>query len=221
MTVARRVVAGEQVDALLEAVASGATEPGSGSGAFAALSAATGAALVTAVARHTLKRLASDDPDGARLMEIADEADAARPALLAWADRDAEIHRRLTLAARLPQETDEERTERLVSLQSVLENAVDVQLDLARRAVLLAGLAEEVSAAADPNAAADGLGAVAALHAAAVAALANVELNAFAIVDPERRDELTATCDALGARASNMLDDAHAAFGSRVRPAPS
>jgi formiminotetrahydrofolate cyclodeaminase len=101
-------------------------------------------------------------------------------------------------------------------LQSVLEEAVDVQLDLARRAVLLAGLAEEATAAADPNAAADGLTAVGASYAAALAALANVELNAFAIVDPVRRAELTETCGALGERATAMLADARAAFDGRI-----
>ncbi|MGZ8580029.1 MAG: cyclodeaminase/cyclohydrolase family protein [Actinomycetota bacterium] len=212
----RRVVAGEQVDTLLDALASGATEPGSG--AFAALAAASGAALVTAVAQRTLRRLSDDDPHAARLGEIAAEADAARPALLASADRDAELQDELALAARMRQDSDKRRTARLVTLQSVLEDAVDVQLDLARRSVLLAGLAEEATSVADPNAAADGLAAVAALHAAAVAALATVELNAFAIVDPARRDELTATCAALGERAASMLDDARAGFGGRVAP---
>lgn len=219
MTAARRVVAGEQVDALLDAMASGSTDPGSG--AFAALAASAGAALVTAVAQRSLRRRSADDPTTARLTEIADDADAARPSLLASADRDAEIQHELLVAARMPQETEEQRTARLVTLQSVLEDAVDVQLDLARRAVLLAGLAEEATAASDPNVAADGLAATAALHAAAVAALANVELNAFAIVDPDRRDELTATCGALGERAARMLDDARAAFDARAHPASS
>jgi len=216
---ARRVVAGERVDSLLEALASGATEPASG--AFAALAAASGAALVTAVARRTLRRLADDDPHTARLEEIAAEADATRPALLASADRDAELQHELALAARMRQDSEKRRTARLVTLQSVLEDAVDVQLDLARRSVLLAGLAEEATSVADPNAAADGLAAVAALHAAAVAALATVELNAFAIVDPARRDELTATCAALGERATSMLGDARAGFGGRVQPGSS
>lgn len=213
---ARRVVAGEQVDSLLDALASGTTEPASG--AFAALAAASGAALVTAVARRTLRRLADDDPHVARFTEIAAEADAARPTLLASADRDAELQHELGVAARMRQDSEKRRTARLVTLQSVLEDAVDVHLDLARRSVLLAGLAEEATSVADPNAAADGLAAVAALHAAAVAALATVELNAFAIVDPARRDELTATCAALGERAASMLDDARAAFGGRVDP---
>jgi formiminotetrahydrofolate cyclodeaminase len=215
----RRVVAGEQVDTLLDALASGATEPGSG--AFAALAAASGAALVTAVSHRTLRHRDADDPGTMRLTAIADEADAARPVLLASADRDAEVLHELAIAARMPQDTEDQRTARLVTLQSVLEDAVDVQLDLARRSVLLAGLAEEAMTASDPNAAADGLAAVAALHAAAVAALANVAMNAFAIVDPGRRDELTATCAALGDRAATMLDDARTAFEGRVRPATS
>ena len=211
-----RAMAGERVDGWLDALASGTSEPGSG--AFAALSAAAGAALVTSVAQQTLRRLSADDVAVTRLAEIADESDAARPALLGAADRDADVQHELALAARMPHGSEEQRTARLVMLQSVLEDAVDVQLDLARRAVLLAGLAEEATGVADPNVAADGLAAVAALHAAAVASLANVELNSFAIADPERRDELTATCDALGERASQMLEDAHAAFEGRVHP---
>ena len=214
MTSARRVVAGEQVDAFLDALASGSTEQGSG--AYAAFSAAAGVALITSVARRTLRRLDADDEPTARLAEIADEADAARPALLALADRNAEIHEELALAARMPQESDEERTSRLVTLQSVLEDAVNVQLDLARRSVLLTGLAEEATIASDPNAAGDGLAAAAALHAAAHAALANVRLNAFAIADPGRRDELTETCAALGDRAARMLGGTRAAFERRV-----
>ena len=203
---------------LLDALASGGSD--SGSGAFAALAAASGAALLTAVAQRTMRHLSADEATTARLTAIADEADSARPALLASADRDATVLHELALAARMPQDSEEQRTARLVTLQSVLEDTVDVQLDLARRAVLLAGLAEEATAAADPNAAADGLAAVAALHAAAVAALANVELNAFAIVDPARREELTATCGALRDRATRMLADARSAFDARVHPAP-
>ena len=216
MTAPRRVVAGEQVDALLEALASGSTEPGSG--AFAALSAASGAALVTAVAQHTLRRLDAGDATRVRLVEIADEADDARPVLLALADRHAAVQHELARAARMPQDTDAERTARLVELQSVLEGTVDAHLELARRSVLLAGLAEEATISSDTNAAADGLAAVAALHAAAIASLANVELNAFAIADPVRRGELAETCAALGERAARMLADARAAFATRVHP---
>jgi formiminotetrahydrofolate cyclodeaminase len=214
-----RAMTEEPIEGWLDDLASGSSE--SGSGAFAALSAAAGAALVTSVVHQTLRRLGPDDAEVGRLAEIADACEAARPSLLGAAGRDGDVQHELSLAARMPQGSEDERTARLVTLQSVLEDAVDVQLDLARRSVLLAGLAEEATAAADPNAAADGLAAVSALHAAAVAALANVALNSFAIADVERRAELAATCAALGERAARMLADAHAAFSSRLDPAPS
>jgi len=227
-TTVRRVVADAQVEVLLDAFASGAVEPGSG--AFAALSAATGAALVATVARRTLRSAAPSSTP--RMQEIAEEADAARPVLLSLADRDAEANHAVMDAYRaLRAEPDpappdapgtgtdsshDARMTRLHVVQEALENAVDVQLDLARRAVFLTGLAEEATAEGDPNAAAEGVSAAAALHAAAVAALATVELNAFAIVDDERRAELTDTCRSLRARAAQMLDGAREAFTRHV-----
>ena len=212
----RRVLADERVDVLLEAFASGAVEPGSG--AFAALSAATGAALVATVARRSLRSVEAGV--ASRMHEIAGEADAARPVLLSLADRDAEAHRAVMEAYHAlraePDDGLDARTARLHVVQEALEDAVDVQLDLARRAVFLTGLAEEATAGGDPNAVAEGVSAAAALHAAAVAALATVELNAFAIVDDGRRAELTDTCESLRARATQMLDDARGAFVRRV-----
>jgi methenyltetrahydrofolate cyclohydrolase len=212
----RRVIAGEEVDAWLNAL--GAATSGPGAGAFAALSAAAGAALVESVANQTMRRA---DPRTAdpRLQAIADEAEAARPVLLGVADRDAAAFDAVVEANRLPRDSDEERARRLGELQRALESAVDSQLDLARRSVYLMGLAEEATSAGDPNAAADGIGAAAALHAATVCALANVEINAFAIVDELRRHELMDTCASLRQRADHVLDDVQQVF--RVRIAPS
>jgi len=208
---ARRVVAGEQVDAWLEALASASVEPGGG--AFAALSAASGSALVEAVARRTLRR--GTDASG-RLDDIVSEVAGARAVLLALADRDAEAFRATIDAYRMPHDDEDAKNRRLHVLQEALEEAVDVQLDLARRSVYLLGLAEEVTRNGDPNAAADGLSAAAALHAATVAAVANAEINAFAIADAERRAELMETCGLLRGRASSLLSDAQEAFRGRI-----
>lgn len=207
----RHILAGERIDAWLDALGSASVEPGGG--AFAALAAAAGAALVEAVARRTLRRLDDDDP---RLLEIVDEAASVRPALLALADRDADAFGATVEAYRLPQDDDDARAHRLHELQGALEAAIDVQLDLARRAVYLLGLAEEVTRTGDPNAAADGLGAAASLHAATTTAVANAELNAFAITDEARREELIHTCDALRERAAAILEETRATF--RTRP---
>jgi formiminotetrahydrofolate cyclodeaminase len=156
-------------------------------------------------------------PDGAsRFEEIVGEADAARPVLLASADRDAEALRATIEAYRLPHDDGDARTHRLRVLQEALEAAIDVQLDLARRSVYLLGLAEEVTRDGDENAAADGVSAAAALHAATTAAVANAEINAFAIADPGRRDELMDTCAALRDRAAMLLADAQGTFRDRI-----
>jgi methenyltetrahydrofolate cyclohydrolase len=208
---ARRVVAGEQVDAWLEALASASVEPGGG--AFAALSAASGSALVEAVARRTLRR--GTEATG-RLGDIVSEVAGARAVLLALADRDAEAFRATIDAYRMPHDDEEANHRRLHVLQEALEDAVDVQLDLARRSVYLLGLAEEVTRDGDPNAAADGLSAAAALHAATVAAVANAEINAFAIADAERRAELMETCALLRDRAGSLLAEAQETFRDRI-----
>jgi formiminotetrahydrofolate cyclodeaminase len=209
----RRVVAGERIDVWLEALASETPEPGGGT--FAALSAASGAALIAMVAHRTIRRYEDDD---GRMHAIAAEADTARSVLLGLADLDAEAFQAIVEANRMPRETEKERLVRLAELQGALEEALDLHLDLARRAVYLSGLAREVVVDGDPNAAADGMAGAAALHAAAVAALANVQINAFAILDGTRRSELMETCDSLRTRADLMLAAVRDGFIRRLQP---
>jgi formiminotetrahydrofolate cyclodeaminase len=92
-----------------------------------------------------------------------------------------------------------------------------VPLLVARRAVYLMGLAEEAIAHGNPNAASDGFSGAAILHAAALAALANVQINAFAFVDLTRRAELMDDCRRLRDRADQVLADADGAFTARVQ----
>jgi len=102
-----------------------------------------------------------------------------------------------------------------VALREALETTIDGQLQTARRAVYLMGVADEVTRAGDANTAADGLSAAAALHAATIAATADIEINAFAVGEPARRAELAETCISLRGRAAALLatveDSFHAA----------
>jgi len=205
----RRVMAGEPIDLWLDALASDLVEPAGE--AFAALAGATGAALVGAVARRTLKRLGAE-PGGARMLEIQDEADGARDNFLQLADTNAEAYASFLTILRTTAASDEERTARLLALRDSLEATIDGQLQIARRSVYLIGLAEEVTRLGDPNTAADGLSAAASLHAATVAALADIEINTFAIAEPDRKAELVETCASLRARAAELLTVVGEAF---------
>ncbi|MEX0985038.1 MAG: cyclodeaminase/cyclohydrolase family protein [Actinomycetota bacterium] len=205
---------GEQrIDRWLEELGSGAATPGGG--AFAALSAAAGAALVSMVGRLTIGKPKFAEAE-ARMQEIVAEADRERVDLLGFADRDAQAFDAVMFAYRMPRETEAEQTQRLHALQTALERAAEVPLMVARRAVYVMGLAEEATMIGNPNAASDGMCAAAGLHAAAVAALANVQINAFAFVDGSKREALLDDCRRLRDRAGQVLADVHEVFEERV-----
>jgi len=189
--------------------------PAPGGGAYAALSAAAGAALISMTARLTVRK--KDLAEVAeRMRQLIHEADEARGVLLELADRDAEAFGRVMDAYRMPRETDDERAGRLRELQSALEGAAEVPLDVARRSVYLMALAEEATTNGNPNAASDGMCAAAALHAATIAALANVQINAFAFVDETRRGELIDDVQRLRGRADGLLEQVDEAFRHRL-----
>jgi len=204
----------EPIDRWLEALASGLIEPAAE--AFASLAAASGAALVGAVARRGAMHFA--EPHATRMVEIQLEADAARDALHQLSDSNAAAYEAFLEILRVGADHEADRTARLVALREALETTIDGQLQTARRAVYLMGVADEVTRAGDANTAADGLSAAAALHAATVAATADIEINAFAVAEPVRRAELAETCTSLRGRATALLatveDSFHAASTS-------
>jgi formiminotetrahydrofolate cyclodeaminase len=209
----RAPIGRQGIDEWLAGLASERATPGGG--AFAALSAAAGSALVAMVGRLTVgkERYADAAP---RMAEIVETCDLAWAELLELADRDAEAFDAVMAAYRMPKETAEEQQARLTALQAGLEGAAEVPLQVARRAVFVMGLAVEATTIGNPNAASDGLSGAAGLFAATLAALANVRINAFAFVDPTRKDELLDDCDRLRDRAVGLLADAEEAFTARV-----
>jgi formiminotetrahydrofolate cyclodeaminase len=85
-------------------------------------------------------------------------------------------------------------------------------LEVARRSVYLMGLAEETLTSGNPNAASDALSAATSLHAAALSALANVDINAITFIDKTRQQELSDSANSLRNRAQSLLRDVSEAF---------
>ena len=206
--------AGTRIAPFMEELASDAPTPGGG--AWAAVSAAAGASLIAMVARLTVKKKGFEDV-AERMGEIADECDDERFALLALADRDAEAYQDVMGAYKLPKNTPEEQHVWSVTLQKSLERAADIPLEVARRSVYLMALAEETLTSGNPNAASDALSAAASLHAAALAALANVDINAITFIDKTRQQELADSANSLRHRAQSILRDVSEAFFIAVR----
>ncbi len=201
--------AGTRLGRYLEDLASDSPTPGGG--AWAAISAAAGASMIAMVARLTVKKKGFEHVAD-RMRTIADECDDERYALLGLADKDAEAYRDVMAAYKLPKGTPEEQHMWSVTLQKALERAADIPLEVARRSVYLMSLAEETLTNGNPNAASDALSAATSLHAAALAALANVDINAITFIDKTRQQELADSANSLRHRAQSILRDVSEAF---------
>ncbi|HYK81969.1 MAG TPA: glutamate formimidoyltransferase [Gemmatimonadales bacterium] len=172
-----RAVEGPSLDGWLEALAGGTAVPGGGSAA--ALTGALAAALVAMVARLTAGRPAYQAVQG-RVAKIVEEGDALRRELRRLVDDDAAAYARVSAAYRLPK-ADPGRQR---AVDEALVGAAQTPLAVARGAVRLLALAQEIATIGNKNARADARVAVALARAALAGAVENVRVNVTALADP-------------------------------------
>jgi methenyltetrahydrofolate cyclohydrolase len=189
--------------------------PTPGGGAAAGVVAATGAALIAMVGRLTVGKDGFADVED-RMRSIVDAADGEREAFLALADEDAQAFESVMASFRFPKGTDEEKTARTLAIQDAYQGAAAVPLRLAERAVRLMEVAEDATAMGNPQAASDGYCAGTMLFAAALAAIANVRINAAGLKDEAAGSQLITACDELRATADALLHQIEEAFLLRL-----
>lgn len=117
------------VRGLIDAFASPAPTPGGGSAA--ALAGAVGASLLAMVAALPKSRAASD-ADRERLADAGTRCAALKDALTTFVDGDSEAYDLVSAAYRQPKTSDEEKSMRLAAIQSALQQATAVPLDVMR-----------------------------------------------------------------------------------------
>ena len=193
----------------------GSGSPTPGGGAAAGVAAATGAALIAMVGHLTVGKEGFEDLD-ARMRSLVETADAERVAFLALADDDARAFESVMASFGLPKGTDEEKAARTMRIQEAYEGAAAVPLELADRSVRLMELAEDATAMGNPHAASDGFSAGLLLYAGALAAMANVRINAAGLKDEAKGQGLVDQCDTLRARADALLRQLEEAFLLRL-----
>lgn len=208
-----RRAADQGVEEFLAALSS--AEPTPGGGTAAAITGASGAALVGMVARLTVGKKGFEGIE-ARMRDIEAAADQARGSFLDLADRDAESFAAVMAAYRLPKGTDEEKAARQEAIQRGMRGAAAVPLEIARQAVELMELGREVTETGNPNTASDGAAGTELLASACRAALRNVEINAGSIKDEAEAAELRSSCQELERRAGEILAATTAAFKARL-----
>lgn len=174
-------IAGQEVGAYLDALASDSPTPGGG--AAAALSAATGAALVSMVCNLTIGRERYQIHEET-MIAVRDAAGELRARTLALADEDGTAFRAVGAAYGLPRSSDEEKAARTAAIQDALKGATATPLRTMEAAARVAALCATVVSIGNPNVVSDvGVGALSARAALDGAAL-NVKINLSLIRDP-------------------------------------
>jgi formiminotetrahydrofolate cyclodeaminase len=206
-------IATQTIEGFLKALGSDAPTPGGG--AASAVEAATGCALISMVANLTIGKKGFEDLED-RMQKMATEADTARADFLRLADADAHAFDGVMAAFKMPKETDAEKAARRAAIQAGYEDAAQVPLEIARKAVDLMELAEDATAMGNPQAASDGLSGATSLYAAALCAIANVEINAAALKDPTSRAAVLDEVAGMRSRADGSLKGSQTAFQLRL-----
>lgn len=189
------------VPSLLDAFS--AADPTPGGGSAAALTGATGAALLAMVAGMPKSRT-NAIVEREALDQAHTELLKVRDALMELIDRDASAYDLVIAAFRKPKATDEEKVERKAAIQDATRVATEIPLETIRVCVTAMREGRAAHTHGNPSAASDVKVGFRLLLAAALSAKDNVEINLGGLSDTtlqsSLRDEstrLTSEADAL------------------------
>jgi formiminotetrahydrofolate cyclodeaminase len=155
------------------------TDPTPGGGSAAALSGATGAALVTMVCAMTKTRTGAQ-AERDRLDTALGWAREASSRLRSLVDEDSEAFDAVMAAYRLPRATDEEKAQRKTAIARAMSRATQVPLQTAEACLVVMRAAAEAAQNGNPNALSDARTGGAMAWAGLLGAAENVRINASA-----------------------------------------
>jgi formiminotetrahydrofolate cyclodeaminase len=194
----------KQVGEFLDELASGSPTPGGGSAA--ALSGATGAALVSMVCNLTIGREKYKAVE-AEMQAVLARAEELRTSLLASIDADIAAYGELSVAMKLPRANDEEKAARTRAIQSALVKATQAPLEIARLCREVMTLTKPTAEKGNVNAVSDaGVGVLAAEAGLRSAAL-NVQINLGLLKDEALATRVRAELDSYLDGASSFKEE--------------
>ena len=155
-----------------------------GGGGAAALTAATGIALVSMVANFTVGKKKYEEVND-EMLQILEECRRMEDEFLFAIEEDARVFSTIMDAMAMPKETDEEKRLRAVQMQASFKEGAVIPFALGERAAHIIPLAKAVVERGNKNLITDG--AIAVLHAqtAVRSAFYNVRINLQSIKDAE------------------------------------
>jgi methenyltetrahydrofolate cyclohydrolase len=155
----------------------GSTDPTPGGGSAAALSGATGAALVAMVCAMPKTRTGAPEERG-RLETALGWAREASSRLRSLVDEDSEAFDAVMAAYRLPKATDEEKAQRKKAITLAMSRATQVPVQTAEACLVVMRAAVEAAQNGNPNALSDARTGGAMAWAGLLGAAENVRINA-------------------------------------------
>jgi len=182
-----------QVHAFADEVSRDTPAPGGGS--IAALAGSLGAALASMVAN-----LAQGGPDAekdAKLIALAERAQAIKDQLMAAVDDDTNAFNAFMDARRLPDGTPDEKARRQAAMQAGLKTAIDVPLATAKASLAALELAGEAARLGKVASITDAAVGAQMAHAGVRGGIWNVVINLKDITDPAYVADMQAQCAAL------------------------
>jgi len=167
-------------------LASRSPEPGGGS--VSALVGALGAALVSMVGNLTLgKEKYAEVQD--QIEELLKSSEKLRDELQRLIQEDTEVYADVSVAFKLPRDTEEEKAVRAERIQKALKKATEVPFEIAEKCLEVARLSETSAEIGNVGAVSDAGVAVLLAEAAAQSAALNVKINVNSIEDQDFAEE--------------------------------
>ena len=176
--------------------ATASKEPTPGGGAIAALTAATGAALVEMVANLTFGKKGYEEVQS-EMEELQAKAEAIRNRMLELSQADADVFNIFMNALGLPKNTDEEKATRSAAIQQAYKDAAMVPFEIGELAYQIFDLADFASRKGNQNLITDGIIAAINARAAVKAAFLNVRINLSGIKDESFVTDITTKMNAI------------------------
>ena len=192
------------VPSLLEAFS--AADPTPGGGSAAALTGATGAALLAMVAGMPKSRT-NAIVEREALDQAHTELLKVRDALMELIDRDASAYDLVIAAFRKPKATDEEKVERKAAIQEATRVATEIPLETIRVCVTAMREGRAAHTHGNPSAASDVKVGFRLLLAAALSAKDNVEINLGGLADTTLQSSLRDESTRLASEADALHRD--------------
>lgn len=182
------------INEFAEIVASESPVPGGGS--IAALCGSLGAALAEMVANLTVgKKKYADSKE--EMTDIINKASKLRDKLLNYIEEDSLAYNKVMEAYKLPKETEEEKSYRLIKIQEGLKIAASVPLKVAEISFEILPLTEAVVLRGNQNSVTDALVAAMMARTGVLSAVLNIRINLDSIKDVEFVKDLKEKADCL------------------------